>query len=245
MRNPLAAPAAVLCFTLAGCGDYGLPSGATDQAQTLHLDWSVFTYAGLLVAVVLIALIVGPIIVWRRRSDAFPPQFNRNNRWEIAYTVIPLLMVIGLFAFTFWNEGVVEQMAPHPANTVNVVAFQWSWRFHYLGTKIEIAGAPQAPPQMVLPVDETTRINLTSSDVNHAFWIPAFLFKRDAIAGISNHFDLRPTRLGSYLGECAEFCGLDHAMMTFNVRVVSRADFARWLRAGGSNAVLAAKGDSL
>ncbi|MBC5810415.1 MAG: cytochrome c oxidase subunit II [Candidatus Eremiobacteraeota bacterium] len=245
MRNVRFVATTALLLPLAGCGVYGLPNGATQQAQTMHLDWVVFSDAGLVVAVLLFALIIAPLILWRRRSDAYPPQFNRNNRWEIAYTGIPLLMVIGLFAFTFWDEEIVERITAHPANTVDVVGFQWSWRFHYHNTNIDVVGTPQSPPQLVLPVDETTRIDLTSSDVNHAFWIPAFLFKRDAIAGISNHFDLQPTRLGVYRGVCAEFCGLDHALMSFTVRVVSRGDFARWLRNGGSSAILSAKGASL
>jgi cytochrome c oxidase subunit 2 len=82
----------------------------------------------------------------------------------------------------------------------------------------------------VLPVNRTTRIELTSSDVTHSFWVPDFLFKRDAIPGQMTAFDLEPNRLGSFPGRCAQFCGFDHAYMTFRVRVVSVADFAVWLR---------------
>lgn len=241
MHRARAAVLASLLLALAGCGKYGLPSGATDQAHVLHMNWSVFFYVGVFVAVVVIALILAPPIIWRRRAEELPAQFSGNTPLEIGYTVVPLLMVIALFGLTFRNEDVVQRIVPKPANTVDVVAFQWSWRFRYPATKIEITGAPGAPPQMVLPLGVTTRINLTSTDVNHAFWVPAFLFKRDAIAGFSNHFDLRPTRVGSYRGECAEFCGLDHARMSFTVRVTSQAQFDRWLNSGGSNAVLSTK----
>jgi cytochrome c oxidase subunit 2 len=81
---------------------------------------------------------------------------------------------------------------------------------------------------MVLPLGEVTRIEITSVDVNHAFWVPDFLFKRDAIPGQTTAFDLQPARLGTYLGRCAEFCGLNHALMTFTVRVVTPDDFQRW-----------------
>jgi cytochrome c oxidase subunit 2 len=212
------------------------------QAQVLRQDWIVFTLAGLFVAVVVFGLILIPLVVWRRRSDEYPPQFRRNTKLEITYTIIPLLIVIVLFAITYRNEVIVKHLSPRPAGTVEVTAFQWSWRFHYPGTTINIVGTPQAPPQLVLPIDETTRINLTSSDVNHAFWIPGFLFKRDAIAGVKNSFDLRPTRVGVYLGRCAEFCGLDHALMSFSVRVVSRADYNRWLRARRSSTISSTKG---
>ncbi|MDQ2679503.1 MAG: cytochrome c oxidase subunit II [Candidatus Eremiobacteraeota bacterium] len=232
----LATLLAVLCA--AGCGQtYGLPLGATTQARAMHQDWTIFFYAGIAVAIVVSFLIVMPLIAWRRRSDTYPPQFSRNNFWEITSTAIPVLMVIVLFGVTYFEEAAVEQLKPHPENTVNVVAFRWSWEFDYPGSNVRVVGTPQAAPQMVIPIDQTTLIHLTSRDVNHAFWIPGFLFKRDAIAGIDNYFDLRPTHLGRYLGRCAEFCGLDHALMTFSVRVVSRADYERWLRSGGSAAL--------
>ncbi len=222
--------ATLALLSTAGCGVYALPLGATAQSQVLRFDWTVFTFAGLFVAVVVGALILLPIIVWRRRGEEYPPQFRRNNFLEISTTVVPLLMVVALFAVTYRNEIIVEHQMDRPPNTVDVVAFEWSWRFHYEGTHVAVVGTPQAPPQLLLPVDETTRINLTSNDVNHAFWIPAFLFKRDAIAGIKNSFDLRPTREGLYLGRCAEFCGLDHALMSFTVLVVSQGEYDRRLR---------------
>ncbi len=217
------------CPALTGCAF--LPAGATAQADQLHQVWSVFFYAGLFVAVVVYALILGPLFVWRRRGDGYPPQFRRNNKLEVFYTVVPLLIVAALFALTYKKETSVEQLVARPDATVDVIAFAWSWKFHYPGGALDIVGTPQKPPEMVIPVEGTTRINLTSTDVNHAFWVPGFLFKRDAIAGISNHFDLRPIRTGTYRGQCAEFCGLDHALMSFTIRVVSAADYRRWLQA--------------
>lgn len=210
----------------------------------MHQDWTIFFYASLAVAAIVSALIIIPLFVWRRRSDEYPPQFRRNNRWEVVYTGIPVLLVIALFGVTYFKEAAVEHLSPHPANTVDVIAFRWSWEFRYQGRSITIAGTPQNPPQLVLPINRTTLIHLTSRDVNHTFWIPGFLFKRDAIAGIDNYFDLRPIHLGVYRGECAQFCGFDHALMNFTVRVVSEADYARWLRSGGSAATVPATGES-
>jgi cytochrome c oxidase subunit 2 len=80
----------------------------------------------------------------------------------------------------------------------------------------------------VLPLGETTRIELSSADVDHGFWIPDFLFKRDAIPGQTTAFDLSPTKLGVFEGRCSAFCGLQHANMLFRVHVVTPADFMRW-----------------
>ena len=243
VRSVRFALVALALLALEACsGRYALPNGATSQALVMHQDWTIFFYAGLAVAVIVGALILIPLVAWRRRDDTYPPQFRRNYRWEFVYTGIPVVMVIALFALTYVDEGIVQHVRMHPANRVHVSAFRWSWEFQYPSHGIDIIGTPNQPPQLVLPINETTQIYLTSRDVNHDFWIPAFLFKRDAIAGVNNYFDLRPIRLGVFSGECAVFCGLDHAHMTFTVRVVSQEEYARWLRSGGSPTALSASG---
>ncbi|HTV73482.1 MAG TPA: cytochrome c oxidase subunit II [Candidatus Acidoferrales bacterium] len=212
---------------------------ATTQASVLASDWFVFAVAGLAVAVLVWGLILFAVARWRRRdSDAAPPQFRNNYPLEITWTLIPLALVCGLFVYTYGAEARVEALSPHPDVTVTVTGYRWGWLFQYAGgpTIGGAAGAPvlggatEPPPQMVLPLGEITRIEITSVDVNHAFWVPAFLFKRDAIPGQTTAFDLQPEKLGTYLGRCAEFCGLDHALMTFTVRVVTPDEFQRWRR---------------
>ncbi len=231
MRRLWALVAASLAPAVAGCAMYALPSAATDQARVLRSDWLLFVFAGLGVAAVVVALILLPLILWRRTNERFPPQFKGNNPLEITYTIIPLLLVIGLFVFSYRNERAVERLSPTPVLTLDVTAFRWSWRFHYGGLKqaVDVVGTPEAPPRVLLPVGETARIDLESADVAHSLWVPGFLFKRDAIPGVRNQFDVRPSKVGDYRGECAEFCGLDHALMTFTISVVPRAQFERWL----------------
>ncbi|MDQ2872754.1 MAG: cytochrome c oxidase subunit II [Candidatus Eremiobacteraeota bacterium] len=212
---------------------------ATVQGATLRGDWIVFLIAAAVVGAVLYGLIIGPLIVWRRRSDddPLPPQFNKNQKWSVAYISIPLLIVIGLFYVTYTREKRVEALVPAPYAIVDVTAFRWSWRFRYPQAGITITGTPRADPLLVLPVDQTTQVNLYAADVTHSMWIPAFLFKRDAIPGMANHFDFRPTRTGEFRGLCAQYCGLDHALMHFNVKVVSDQTFQRWLGSHGSIAL--------
>jgi len=202
---------------------------ATAQGESLLADWRIFFYTAIVVAVIVYGLILLPLVLWRRRGDAYPVQFRQNAPLEIAYTIVPLLIVAVLFVFTFVYERRVEAQSTHPFATVDVTAFRWSWRFVYPRERVTVAGTPQAPPEFALPLDRTTRIVLTTRDVNHAFWIPQFLFKRDAIAGFTNSFDLRATRPGTYRGLCAEFCGLDHAGMTFTVRVLPETQYRAWL----------------
>ena len=147
---------------------------------------------------------------------------------EIVYTVLPIALVGALFAFTYPAERHMETIAPTQDVVVDVSGFRWSWRFEYPDLGVVVNGSHGEGPQMVLPLGETTRFNVTSLDVDHSFWIPAFLFKRDAIPGLRNVFDITPTKLGVFRGECGEYCGLDHANMLFSVRVVTPAAFTAW-----------------
>lgn len=213
------------------------PETATTQASVLASDWALFTYAGLAVALLVWGLILFAILRWRRRPGrepgALPPQFRRNNPLEIAWTVAPLLIVCALFVYTYRAEATVEALPPGPDATVDVTAYRWGWTFAYAGGP-RVDGTAAAPPQLVLPLNQTMRVRLTSRDVTHSFWVPDFLFKKDAIPGQVNVFDLRPDRAGTFIGRCAQFCGLNHALMSFSVRVVPAPEYARWTRGEGT-----------
>jgi cytochrome c oxidase subunit II len=212
------------------------PATATTQAAVLASDWTLFTIVGLLVAALVWGLILFALIRWRRREgDALPPQFRQNNPLEVTWTAIPLVLVIALFIYTYRAEATVESIAPRPGVTIGVSGFRWGWTFAYTGGPT-VTGTAVDPPELVLPLDETARIQLTSADVTHSFWVPDFVFKRDAIPGLTTTFDLRPDKLGTFVGRCAQFCGLDHALMSFSVRVVSPQDYARWLAAAKESA---------
>ncbi|MDQ2663287.1 MAG: cytochrome c oxidase subunit II [Candidatus Eremiobacteraeota bacterium] len=207
-----------------------LNDAGTTQGQTLLGDWQIFLYTALAIVVIVVLLILVPLFVWRRKkNNDFPPQFKKNTPLEITYTIIPLLIVGVLFYVTMVREKSVEAQTASPFAIVDVTGYRWSWRFQYPRDRVTVSGTPQAPPEFALPLGQTTRIVLDSVDVNHAFWIPAFLFKRDAIPGFTNSFDLTPTRQGVFHGVCAEFCGLDHTGMTFSVRVLPPAAYRRWL----------------
>lgn len=212
---------------------------ASLQAMDLRGVWYIFLAAAFVVGVFVYALIAIALLRWRHRGPddgSLPEQFHNNPPLEITGVVIPIIMVIGLFYITYVREGVVDFLKPHPAAVVDVIGFRWSWQFKYPGHHIVVTGTPHAPPTLVLPLGEMTQINLYSSDVIHSFWVPAFLFKRDATPGYTMHFDVTPTRAGIFPGKCAEYCGLDHALMTFNVKILPAAAYARWLASGGSTA---------
>lgn len=212
---------------------------ASLQGQDLAGVWYVFGAAALFVAVFVYGLIAYSVIKWRARATdtGIPPQFLKNPQIEITGVVIPLIMVIGLFYITYVREGVVDFLQPNPYATIDVTAYRWSWQFRYPGLPITLNGTVHDPPTLIMPLGKVTQINLYSNDVVHSFWIPSFLFKRDANPGMTNHFDFTPTQTGVFHGDCAEYCGLDHALMTFNVKVVPVQAYDRWVASGGTASI--------
>ena len=174
-------------------------------------------------------LVLWSVVRYRRRDDELPKQTHGNNRLELTWTVLPFLLVIFLFIVTVRAQDKQLALAARPAVVVDVTAFQWSWRFAYEGSGAQVVGTPDKVPEMVVPVGQPVRIKLTSADVVHSFYVPRTLFKRQAIPGHPSEFDLTFDKTGTYHGQCAQFCGVAHANMLFQVRVVSQGEFQSWL----------------
>lgn len=230
-----------------------LPPAVTeggDRVTTLWIGaWITLIAVGLLV----IGLTVWCMVAYRRRKDdnELPVQLRYNIPIEILYTVVPMLMVVVFFYYTARDEAALIDTSKEPDVTVNVVGKQWSWDFNYLeddvhevGTQAILTGKPGAEetiPTLYLPVNERTEFVLTSRDVIHSFWIPAFLQKMDMMPGRVNRFQVVPTQEGQFKGKCAELCGAYHSQMLFNVKVVPRAEYDAHmaeLRAAGQTGLL-------
>jgi cytochrome c oxidase subunit II len=209
-----------------------LTNPASVGAVAMRSDWYIFIGAGIAVGGFVYVCIFWCLVAYRRRDGHSAEQFSGNLPLEVLYVVIPLLLVIGLFGVTYAIEAPIDRVSD-PRNRIDVTAFSWSWRFDY-PDGVTTIGTPMAPPILYLPVNQPTEIDLRSADVTHSFWVPAFLFKRDAIPGMTNVFDLRPTRTGRFRARCAQFCGLDHAWMTFVVDVVSSSGYRRYLESKGT-----------
>jgi cytochrome c oxidase subunit 2 len=217
------------------------PVGATDRTDAIHNLWMGSWLAAMIVGVLVWALLGYACVKFRRRrDDEIPVQTRYHLPLEILYTVAPVIVVLVLFYFTVvvQNDTLAEASdnGGKPDHTVTVVGQQWSWTFNYDNdpaldgkTTVFESGTPAYRPTLELPVNKSVEIKLVSSDVNHSFWVPAFLFKMDVIAGKENHFFFTPTRTGSFVGRCAELCGTYHSRMLFNVKVVSESEYARYL----------------
>jgi cytochrome c oxidase subunit II len=197
-----------------------------------HL-WQGFTIGAFIVGTFTTILIVWAVLRYRRKGDNIPKQSQYNLPLEWTYTIIPILIVIGLFVATMVVEN-KEEALPRTNVNIDVNAFQWGWKFIYPGENVAVVGQTTQNPVMVMPVNENVHINLTSSDVIHGFYVHDFNFSRYALPGVLNQFTLRAVALGTYHGQCTQLCGLYHSLMVFRVKVVSQSQYAAWLQANAN-----------
>jgi cytochrome c oxidase subunit 2 len=180
--------------------------------------------------------IIYAVVRYRRKpgDDTLPEQLHGNTMVEIIWTIIPTVIVFILFGFSMATLGEVEARSEDPGVTIEVEGFQWNWRFLYEdGTTVNAQAGE--PPVLAVPIGEPVRLVLNSIDVNHAFYVPQFLIKRDLINlgenGRDNELEFTITEAGTYAGQCAEFCGTSHADMTFVVEAMDRAAYDDYIAA--------------
>ena len=176
------------------------------------------------------------IVRYRRKpgDETLPEQIHGNTAVEVIWTLIPTVIVLILFGFSMATLGDVEARSENPGVTVQVDGFQWNWTFRYEdGPVVQAQGGE--PPVLTVPVGEPVRLVLNSLDVNHSFYVPQFLIKRDLIDlgenGRDNELEFTITEAGTYAGQCAEFCGTSHAEMVFTVEAMPREEFDAYLAA--------------
>ena len=229
-RRRLALGALAAPVVLAGCNwypSYGASRGATAQGSDTFKLYSGMMTAGIVIGGIVAALILWSVFRYRRRSDEIPHQFHENLAIEAVYTLLPIVIVLTIFAFTVITENEVDATPPATVN-IKVTAFQWGWQFYYPATGKLVEGVTTEAPQMVVPTGESVHISLVSADVVHGFYVPQFNFSRYALPGVDNHFNFTVLHSGTYRGQCTQLCGLYHSLMYFSVRAVPPAQFTVW-----------------
>jgi cytochrome c oxidase subunit II len=224
-------PVAAAALVAAGCElpTFGAPDAKSQEGESILSLWQGFFITAMGVGALVYGLIIYALIRYRRRDDTMPHQGAYNIPVEVVYTVTPVLIVAVLFGFSVATENRTTATSDDPAVRIDVIGFQWSWRFTYPDEGVTVVGTPDDPPEMVVPVGVPTQLELIAADVNHSFWVPDFLYKRDLIPGVDNTIDVTPTEEGTYIGRCAEYCGLDHWRMYYDVRVVTEDEYRAWL----------------
>ena len=225
----------VLVVLLAGC--LLPPTPKTDAGQDVFNLYLIVLGLAAIVFVGVEGFILYAVFRYRREpgDEVLPEQLHGNNTVEIIWTAIPTVIVFLLFFFSMLTLGEVEANSNVPdATTIEVEGFQWQWTFRYENGASD-TGSGDEPAVLALPVDEPVRLVLKSLDVNHAFFVPDFLIKRDVIdfgpGERPNELTFTVTEVGTYAGQCAEFCGTAHADMIFVVDAMERADYDAYIEA--------------
>lgn len=195
------------------------------QASTFAADHDALFYFLTWVSIGSFALILGLLVYscvrWHRKTPDQPAasDVTHNTKLEVIWTLIPAIIVIVVFAWGF--KGVLpQQIAPADARKYRAQAFMWGWDLYH-------PGATKSSGELWFEVDKPARVELTSRDVLHAFFIPAFRVKRDVVPGFRNQIWFQPTLIGDYTLFCAEYCGNQHSMMHRVVHVVDAATYAK------------------
>lgn len=244
---PVALSAALL---LAGCTPEQLrgylPAGS--EGATNHTDgitglWVTSWIVLLVIGAITWGLIIWATIAYRRRKGqtGLPVQMRYNMPIETFFTVVPVFLVLGFFAFTAQEQASIEKRYENPENVVQVVGKRWAWDFNYVKEDVHFQGVQvqtdeegeateESMPVLYLPVNTKTEIQLETRDVIHSFWIVEFLYKKDMIPGQTNYMSVEPTKVGTYMGKCAELCGEYHSMMLFEVKVVEQDEYDAYIK---------------
>jgi cytochrome c oxidase subunit II len=188
---------------------------------------------------VVLTMIAALVLSWlRRRRGRGSSQKAEANKLELSY--LGILAVVAAFVATFSivlnNRETADPT--RPALSVKVIAYQWCWRFRYLGQPVTVTAQCEGGPlpTLVLPTDRLVRLEVTSTDVIHGYWLPYLRWKIYAYPNHVNTFTVTLSQDGKWIGRCSELCGLYHYEMDFYVQAVPPAQFDRWLAAHGGSA---------
>jgi cytochrome c oxidase subunit 2 len=178
------------------------------------------------------ALVQGAV---RRRRGKGPTGKADNHRVELGYVALLACMFVFLATTGLLANAKDYPDPPKPALAVRVTGYQWCWRFTYEGKGVTVYGECQQGkfPVLVLPAGQPVRLDITSLDVLHAFWVPYFRAKLYAYPNHVNSLTITAPHPGKWVGRCAQLCGIYHYNMDFYVQAVSPAAFSKFLRTGG------------
>ena len=237
----------VLASRLQAAWDVNMSRGATEVSRSVFdLHMTIF-WICVVIGVVVFAAMFWSMFAHRRSADRQPAHFHENTRIEVLWTVIPLLILIGM-AVPATRTLIHIYDTSESDLDIQVTGYQWKWHYKYLGQDVEYFSNLTTPREqignqaakgehyllevdspLVIPVGAKVRFLITSADVIHSWWVPALALKKDAIPGFVNESWTRIEEPGLYRGQCTELCGKDHGFMPVVVEAKSQADFSVWL----------------
>ena len=229
-------------------GSYEFQPAVTEVAQDIVWLDNLLLYIITAICVFVIGLLLVVILRYNSSRNPVPARFTHNTTIEIAWTVIPIIILVGIGAISL-PVLFKQQTLPDADITIKATGNQWYWTYEYpehgivfdsfmlQRDQLEEFGYSQdeyllaTDTAIILPVNKTVVVLVTGSDVIHAWTVPAFGVKQDAVPGRSAGLWFTPEKEGIYFGQCSELCGKDHSYMPITVKVVSQAAYEQWLDA--------------
>jgi cytochrome c oxidase subunit 2 len=223
---------------LAGNGGIAPPASTPNAQRIRDLYWLVLGVTGVIFVIVEASLVMF-VIKYRnagRPRDEEGPQIRGHSRLELIWTVIPMVILAGIISFVFYKlpgiKDVPAASAAGPKVSIHVEGRQFYWRYTYPNGAVSVN-------ELRLPAGRPVDLEITApaNDVAHSWWVPALAGKMDAIPGKVNHLRfIAPTKIGVFVGQCAEFCGVQHALMLARVLTMPPAGYKTWVTSRSNSA---------
>lgn len=225
---------------------FNMPVGVTNiSEQVFHLHMLIF-WICVAIGVVVFGAMFYSILRHRKSKGYKAAQFHESTAVEVVWTVVPFVILVAMAIPA--SRVLIEMYDTSNSDlTVKITGYQWKWKYDYLGQDISFYSNLATPRaeiynqepksenylldvdrELILPTNQKIRFLLTADDVIHAWWVPDFATKKDAIPGFINEFWTKIEKPGVYRGQCAELCGRDHGFMPIVVRAVPPEQFAQW-----------------
>ncbi len=256
VKRALAAAAALTAFAaspaFAAWSDLNLRVGVTPLSEEIYRLHTMILWVCVAIAVAVFGVMIYSIATFRKSKGAVPATFDHSTTAEIVWTVIPVVILV-LMAVPAAKTLVAIDDTRNSDLTIKVTGYQWKWQYEYVDQGVSFfstlaeksnearqldSGIDPAKVDhylldvdnpVVVPVGKKVRVLVTSADVIHAWWVPDFAIKKDAIPGYINELWFTATKEGTFRGQCVELCGRDHGFMPIVVEVKPRAEFDAWL----------------
>jgi cytochrome c oxidase subunit 2 len=237
----------------AGWDGINMTPGVTELSARIYHLHMLILWVCVVIAVLVFGAMIYSIVRFRKSRGAVPDTtIVHSNKAELIWTVIPVLILVAM-AIPAAKALIVIEDTRNSELTIKVTGYQWKWQYDYLDSGVNFFSTLaessnfarqrgsgidpntvdhyllEVDHHLVIPVDTKVRLLLTANDVIHAWWVPAFGMKKDAIPGFVNEMWIKAHETGTFRGQCAELCGRDHGFMPIVVDVVSKEDFAHWV----------------
>ena len=257
VKRALAAGPALLLGAspaMAAWSDLNLRVGVTELSREIYGLHMLILWICVAIAVAVFAVMIYSIATFRKSKGAVPATFDHNTKAEVIWTVIPVLILVGMAVPAAQTLVKIDDTRGSEL-TVKVTGYQWKWQYEYVDQGVSFYSTlarssdvarqldsgidPRSVENYLLEVDNPlvvpqgrkVRVLITANDVIHAWWVPDFGMKKDAIPGYINEMWFRADETGTFRGQCAELCGRDHGFMPVVVEVLPQDEFDAWLAA--------------